>query len=368
MMSIKVDLIGVPSHRGANLVGSNMGPVALRNLGLYDTLYSTTKNVRELGDVRVLYRHQIEPSYNLPQFPSLPSPPSWQNPDDAPSGLPTTSSSSSPTPDGSPQTPQISSPLRTSDSYLQATFNSPGSSALPPPPPLFHHELSQLCAHSLKEERLPLVIGGDHSISSAVAEGLIRAQGLSTPPSKWGILWIDAHLDAHTNASSPSGCHHGMVLERIISQHHPSKKHPSHHGSLDPANVVVLGARSIDYGERENLSALGAVRIYSMSHIRQMSLTKILDDLSQQWLSYIDALYVSWNLDSLDPSIAPGVSTPIAGGLSTAQALELGEWIHQTSMLRALDIVEWNPLYDEQFKTGKLAIELISACLGARQP
>ena len=218
------------------------------------------------------------------------------------------------------------------------------------------HHLAELCRAAVMASRLPVVIGGDHSLSFGSVKGVMAGAGQRGD--SWGLLWIDAHLDAHLKSTSLSGCAHGMVLAHIIEELGDSSS------LLD--GVVVLGVRSVDFGERDYIKSRG-LQVYTMSEIRSRSIEKVLAEVQSTLAKKVKRLYVSWDLDSLDPSVVPGVSTPVWGGLSLEEALKVAEWVGSSSQLGALDLVEWNPLLDEDFRSGEVALELIRAMLGARR-
>lgn len=198
----------------------------------------------------------------------------------------------------------------------------------------------------------PLVIGGDHSIAAGTWRGIGRALG--APP---GLIWIDAHLDAHTPASSPSGNAHGMPLAALLGLGDPLMTDiPG--PTLDPARIVVIGVRSYEAAEREHLAALG-VRVYEMAEIEERGFPAVFAEArarvdSGPWGTSLD-------VDAVDPGHAPGVSTPVAGGLQP-EALRLAlRGILRERNCVGLEIAEYNPQTDPDGRTSRLILGLLDA-------
>ncbi len=204
---------------------------------------------------------------------------------------------------------------------------------------------------------IPVVLGGDHSIAMGTLGGMARARGAGA------ALWIDAHGDLNRPSTSPSGNVHGMPLaaafgaggELFATEAFPT---PS------VLRAALVGIRSLDPGERALISELD-VRVYTMSEIDKRGLQVVLSE-ALEFLSDLPFLHVSLDLDAVDPMFAPGVGTPVRGGLSYREAHLALEMVSESGLLDSLDVVEVNPILDRENETGKLAVELVASALGAR--
>ncbi|MCI2430861.1 arginase [Candidatus Acetothermia bacterium] len=210
------------------------------------------------------------------------------------------------------------------------------------------------------DEQTPLILGGDHSLSIGTLAAL--AQVWKTP----GVIWIDAHGDFNTPQTTPSGNIHGMALAVGTGRGAPqlleifrSEKF------IDPARVALIGVRSLDPGERMLLKESG-VNVFTMADIDRRGLQKILDEALGRVLTESDALHISFDMDSIDPDVAPGVGTPVSGGLSYREAHLVMETVAESKLLRSLEVVEVNPILDEHNRTARLAVELIASALGRK--
>ncbi len=210
----------------------------------------------------------------------------------------------------------------------------------------------------------PLVVGGDHSIAIGTLAGLsahYRKQKLS-----WGVLWIDAHGDFNTQETSPSGNIHGMSLAASAGIGHP--RLTGLHGDyrkVEPANIVLLGVRELDPGEKLNIKAAG-IQVFSMGDIDRLSMPDTVSFVIEYFKDRVDALHVSFDIDSMDPRYAPGVGTPVGGGLDYREVSLLMESLARTGLVRSAEIVEVNPILDVRNQTGQVAVESIARLLGAK--
>jgi arginase len=203
-----------------------------------------------------------------------------------------------------------------------------------------------------------IFLGGDHSISIGTVSG-VASRG------KHGVIWVDAHADYNTPQTSPSGNIHGMPVAVLLGEGIPALssiggKSPK----LDASQVVMVGIRDLDAPERDRLAKSG-IGVFTMTDIDEHGIgqiaRRILDRLSQ-----FDTIHVSLDMDSLDPSEAPGVGTPVRGGLTYREAHLLMEVFAQSGKVRSLDIVEVNPILDDSNKTAELAVGLAASLLGKR--
>ena len=219
--------------------------------------------------------------------------------------------------------------------------------------------VAQLVASAVSRGRVPLVLGGDHSVAIGTLGGLAKAQGPG------GVLWIDAHGDLNTPETSPSGNVHGMALaaalglagDRFASELWPLP-------SVDRTRVALVGVRSLDEGERALLGDLGA-RVFTMSDVDRMGV----EPAMRKALAHVEGpgfVHVSLDMDSVDPDVAPGVGTPVRGGLSYREAHLALELVAESGLAGSLEVTEVNPILDRENETGRLAVELVASALGAR--
>ncbi|HEY3961874.1 MAG TPA: arginase [Gaiellaceae bacterium] len=217
--------------------------------------------------------------------------------------------------------------------------------------------VAALVAQAEGDGYLPLTLGGDHSIAMGTLGGMAKARGAG------GVLWIDAHGDLNTPETSPSGNVHGMPLAAALGVAGPqfaSDAYPM--PSIERAALV--GVRSLDEGERALVRELD-VRVFTMSDLDKLGVERVLRE-ALSFLSGSRFVHVSLDLDAVDPTTAPGVGTPVRGGLSYREAHFVLELVSESGLLDSLDIVEVNPIVDRENETGKLAVELVASALGAR--
>ncbi len=217
--------------------------------------------------------------------------------------------------------------------------------------------VATLVAEARTSGYLPLVLGGDHSIAIGTLGGLARAAGPGA------VLWIDAHGDLNRPESSPSGNVHGMPLAAalgVAGDSFASDAWPT--PSLE--RVALFGVRSLDPGERELIGKLNA-RVFTMSDLDRGGVERAMRE-ALEFLSGARFLHVSLDLDAVDPMVAPGVGTPVRGGLSYREAHLALELVAESGLLDSLELVEVNPVLDRANETGELAVELAASALGAR--
>lgn len=217
--------------------------------------------------------------------------------------------------------------------------------------------LADRVSEAVAADRFPLVLGGDHSIGIGTANGLADE--------RVGILWVDAHADFNTPETTPSGNVHGMPLAAILGEGPFANLPWAHAPSIDAANVSLVGVRSVDPSEREALAASDATA-YTMSDIDDTGITEVMEQALETATDGVDRLYVSFDLDVLDPTEAPGVGTPVRGGISYREAHAAMEVLHRKGgdVLSALELVEVNPVLDRENRTAELAGELAASALG----
>jgi arginase len=297
-----VHLIGVPLDMGGSRRGVDMGPSAFRIAGLREQIAALGRTVVDRGD--------------------LPSP--------------------------IPETKKHGDPTKK-----------------------FIREISKVCDRlyqvartSIEEGAIPIVLGGDHSLAAgSVAASGAHARAVDKP---LGLLWIDAHGDMNTPASTPSGNVHGMPLAALLG---PEPAELSSIGGFSPTvlpqHTVLLGVRNLDEREKVLVRDSG-VHVFTMKDIDRVGVAAVATEALRAVTSGTAGIHVSFDLDVCDPAIAPGVGTPVKGGLNYREAHLLMEMIAESGRLMALDLVEVNPTLDIRNTTAELATELALSALGMR--
>ncbi len=223
-------------------------------------------------------------------------------------------------------------------------------------------EVADRVHHMLEARRFPLVLGGDHAQAIGTITGIVRY--LRPRGRRLGVIWVDAHTDMNTPASSPSGNIHGMPLATLLGHGAPELLEVcGPEPVLHPEDVAVIGARSVDPGEVPLVKALG-VRVYTMSEIDSRGTSTCVQEAFNLVGSGTAGVHLSFDLDGVDPDYAPGVGTPEPGGLSLRESLLVCETAHRSDSLLGMEMVELNPTLDERNKTGKLAVWLIASAMG----
>ena len=218
--------------------------------------------------------------------------------------------------------------------------------------------IAGLVGRALDEDRIPIVLGGDHSIALGTLGGLASRRGPGA------VLWIDAHADLNTPDTTPSGNVHGMPLAAALGLAGSSFESPSWTlPALQPERVAVIGARSIDPGERALIGDL-ALAVHTMSDVDRRGIEAVVADALERARG-AQFVHVSLDMDGLDPEVAPGVGTPVRGGLTYREAHLAMELVAATGLLSSLEIVEVNPILDRENTTAALAVELALSVLGA---
>jgi arginase len=219
-------------------------------------------------------------------------------------------------------------------------------------------QVAALVRRALLEGAFPLLLGGDHSVALGSLGALASVHGPG------GVLWIDAHGDFNRPETSPSGNVHGMVLALavgLIGRVFESESWPL--PMIDAKRVAIVGVRSLDDPERQLVGELG-VHVYTMSDIDRLGLERVMGDALKD-VAGDGFVHVSLDMDSIDPDAAPGVGTPVRGGLSYREAHLALEIVAESRLAGSLDIVEVNPILDRENATAKLAVELVASALGA---
>jgi arginase len=205
----------------------------------------------------------------------------------------------------------------------------------------------------------PLVLGGDHSLAIGTIGALASLRGPG------GVLWFDAHGDLNTPGTTPSGNVHGMPLAAVLGR--AGAGFESNHWPLPAAeaqHVALIGVRSLDPGERALVEEAG-VAVYTISEIDRRGVEPVLREALER-VSGASFVHVSVDLDVVDPEFAPGVGSPVRGGLSYREAHLMMELVAESGSLSSLELVEVNPILDHGNDTAELAVELAASALGAR--
>jgi arginase len=297
-----VHIIGVSLDLGGNRRGVDMGPSAFRIAGLHERLSALGMPVVDDGDL-------VAP---IPEVKSL----------------------------GDPSKKYIREIARVCDKLYKASLT------------------------ALERGGFPLVLGGDHSVASgsvAATADFVRRQDKPL-----GLIWVDAHGDMNTPASSTSGNVHGMPLASLLG---PEPAELSRIGGFSPKvlpeHTVLIGIRNLDAREKEMVRD-SRVRVFTMTDIDRNGIAEVVEQAIAAAGDGTAGIHVSFDLDVCDPSIAPGVGTPVKGGLDYREAHMLMELIADSGLLRALDLVEVNPILDDRNTTAILGVELALSALGQK--
>ena len=222
--------------------------------------------------------------------------------------------------------------------------------------------LAMLVEEVLQSGKFPLVLGGDHSIAVGTVAGV--ANHFRRTNEKAGLIWIDAHTDMNTPASSPSGNVHGMPLACCIGDGPPELTNIFGFApKIDPGRVALIGIRSVDGAERNNVQKSG-VHAFTMRDIDERGLRAVMQEAIRIASSESAGFHVSFDMDAVDPSEAPGVGTPVKGGITYREAHLALEMLCDSNRMTSLEIVEVNPVIDEVNRTANLAVELVLSAMG----
>jgi arginase len=210
----------------------------------------------------------------------------------------------------------------------------------------------------------PLVLGGDHSIAVGTVSGI--AAFAQSRGKKIGLLWVDAHGDINTPETSPSGNIHGMPLAALLgfgASELTGVAGPA--PKVDPANVALVGIRSLDAGEKKRLNESG-VQVHTMSEIDRHGVDIVMKKALARVTDGTDYVHVSFDLDAVDPTVAPGVGTPVKGGLDYREAHLVMEVIADHGVMTSLEMVEVNPILDHGNASAAFAVELVQSAFGKK--
>lgn len=225
-------------------------------------------------------------------------------------------------------------------------------------------ELAQRTAAAVRTGAVPLVLGGDHSLAAGSVAG--TATALAERGERVGLLWLDAHADLNTPATSLSGNVHGMPVAHLLGLGDPRLAGlASVTPAVRPEHLVYIGLRDLDDAEKAAIRELG-IRAFTMRDIDERGLRAVMEEAIAITSAGTAGVHVSCDADWIDPAEAPGVGTPVRGGATVREAHLAMEIIHDTGALLALDLVEINPILDHRNATAELAADLMASAFGRR--
>lgn len=298
----RIDVIGFPMDLGADRRGVDMGASALRIAGIENKLTRMGYDVVDLGDIYI-------------------------------------------------QNQEKQSVKDTKLKYLKEIVKT-------------SEKLAAKVEKSLDAGHFPLCLGGDHSIALGSIAGI--AAHCKKHNKKLGVIWIDAHSDMNTEETTPSGNIHGMPVAASLGLGNEALTHIKGFApKVESENIALLGIRSIDSRERKTIQEL-KLSVYTMTDIDRKGINYIINKILKDLKERVDHIHVSFDLDSVDPDVAPGVGTPVPGGLSYRETHLIMETIAECGCMSSLEIAETNPILDYQNKSAKFAAELVASCMGKR--
>jgi len=298
----RVEVVGLPMDLGGNRRGVDMGPSGIRYAGLTNKLMQIGYQVRDRGNIRVADPDEGLASHYVEKDVKV-----------------------------GPRAHHVEEIVRAAE------------------------ELAKVVAEIVRSGGTPLVLGGDHSIAMGTLAGLARAG------SRPGVVYIDAHPDINTAATSPSGNVHGMPLAVALGlAGDPFPR--ALRGTIDGGATALVAIRDVDAGERENIKKAGATAL-TMADIDRIGIAAAMEKAIAV-ASRGDGIHLSLDMDALDPNEAPGVGTPVRGGLTYREAQLAMEMLAASGKLRSLEVAEVNPILDAGNRTASLAVELIASALG----
>jgi arginase len=297
-----IEIFGFPIDLGASRRGVDMGPSAIRLSGLQKQLEDLGYNVFDRGDINIKTKEVLH----------------------------------------------ITNPkLKYLDEIVKAS-----------------NKLGAQVEKSLNNGNFPLCIGGDHSIALGSIAGI--ASHCKKHNKKLGIIWVDAHADMNTDSTTPSGNIHGMGFSASLGLGNDALSGIMNiKPKAESQNCALIGVRSIDSKERENMNSLG-IQVFTMHEIDKMGIYKIICKVIEDLKSKVDHIHLSFDVDAIDPETAPGVGTPVKGGLSYRETHLMMEVIAESGCLSSMEIAEVNPILDSGNRTAELVSMMIASSLGLK--
>ncbi|OZM55789.1 arginase [Lottiidibacillus patelloidae] len=220
--------------------------------------------------------------------------------------------------------------------------------------------LNNKVSEVISEGSFPLVLGGDHSIAIGTLAGAAKHYD------NLGVIWYDAHGDLNTADTSPSGNIHGMPLAVSLGLGHEDLVNIGGYApKIKPENIVIIGARSLDKGERELIKEKG-IKVYTMHEVDKLGMSTVIKETLDYLSKKTEGVHLSLDLDGLDPEDCPGVGTPVMGGLSYRESHLAMEMLSDSGLITSAEFVEVNPILDEKNKTAEAAVGLIASLFGEK--
>lgn len=217
--------------------------------------------------------------------------------------------------------------------------------------------LCEQVSKAMDEEMIPVVLGGDHSIAIGTIFGVLQHK------KNLGVIWFDAHGDINTPETSPSGNIHGMPMAVLTGMGHERLTSIGGNVYLKRENIVYIGSRDLDEGERKAMKDQG-IKVFTMYEIDDMGIKKVMEEAIKIAGDGTDGIHVSFDLDAVDPEVAPGTGTKVPGGMGYRETHHALEMIAMSNKLVSVEFVEVNPLLDMQNKTAEVAVALAGSLLG----
>ena len=292
----RISVIGVPMNLGADRLGVDLGPIAIRYAGVRKRLERLGYDFEDLGDIPVVRPESATNAFNN---------------------------------------------LKYLDEIVRVNT-----------------ELCNRVSNVMASGRMPLVLGGDHSVAIGTMAGVMQHK------KRLGVIWFDAHGDINTAETSPSGNIHGMPVAVALGLGHESLTAIGGADKrLNPRNLVLIGSRDLDAGERKILRDLG-VTVFTMHEVDLLGMPKVMEEAIRIASDGTDGVHVSFDMDAMDPFYATGTGTRVAGGLSYRESHLALELLAQVGIVTSAEFVEVNPLIDNKNETAETAVALMDSLLG----
>lgn len=299
----RIEIIGAATAFGQPKLGVDLGPDAVRYAGLVRTLESLGNDIKDSGNVRTVEvidvdKHSKDKEDNLRNF----------------------------------------NEVKEYSIALAAKVDS-----------------------AIQDDRIPLIIGGDHSLSIGSISGVTKHYD------NLGVIWYDAHGDLNDSKTSPSGNIHGMPLSSLLGEGHDALVNIYHDGAkLKKENIVLIGVRDLDEGEKTYINEHN-IKVYTATDVSRKGIEKVMSEALEYLEEKVDGIHVSLDVDALDPIYTPGTGTPVSGGVSLLDTQIAMEMISNSQKLVSMDLVEVNPLLDDNNRTAELAVEIAASMFGKKQ-
>lgn len=299
-----IKILGVPIDLGGNHRGVDMGPSAIRVAGLNNGLKRQGYTVMDMGDIHVNNAELI----------------------------------------GDP----LDKNVRYKDDIAKAC-----------------QSVCDIVSTEMNDDSTLLVLGGDHSVAMGSVAGSSKYVSSSKSEHKnMGVIWVDAHTDMNTPETSPTGNIHGMPMAALLGYGNSDLINIGGSGpKIDPKNVAFIGIRDVDQDEAELVRKSG-VTVFTMTDIDRLGIRQVMKESLEIANDNTAGFHFSFDIDGVDPNFAPGVGTPVDGGLTLREAHVLAEMAYESNQMLVMDLMEVNPIRDQGNKTGRLAVDLALSAFG----